>query len=116
MKHARWILILYSVMSAWMLGSTEAQQLKQTLVVNPPSGPVTPFTGKQCVQPVCCFRFSPDGKILASDQRENIALWNIQSGKRLATWKGHSGDVISMRFSPDGKWLASASADKTVRL
>ena len=35
-----------------------------------------------------------------------IKLWNIQSGKLVRTFKGHTGDVKSVTFSPDGKQVA----------
>ena len=45
-----------------------------------------------------------------------IALWDMETGNRLATFVGHTGDVNHMRFSPDGMSLASASGDGTVRV
>jgi len=58
---------------------------------------------------------SPDGKTLAtviSDMRtmspENaIKLWDITTGKELATYEGHTEGTVCLEFSPDGKILAT---------
>ena len=61
--------------------------------------------------------YSPDGKALASASKDQtIKLWDVTTGKELATLKGHSGFVISVAFSPDGKTLASGSLDQTIKL
>ena len=61
--------------------------------------------------------FSPDGKKLASGSDDKtVRLWEVETGKQLATLTGHSDSVWSVAFSPDGKKLASGSRDQTVRL
>ena len=58
--------------------------------------------------------FSADGKALASagvsDEKGpgEPKLWDVATGKKKATLKGHAGLVWSVAFSPDGKSLASA--------
>lgn len=66
--------------------------------------------------------FSPDGKMLASGSGESfgdewtIELWDVASGQKLNSLKGHTSSINSVKFSPDGKMLASGSDDKTVKL
>lgn len=59
----------------------------------------------------------PDGKTLASGSfGDDIKLWDVTSGKGMATLKGHEGTVWSVAFDRDGKLLASGSEDKTIKL
>jgi WD40 repeat protein len=58
--------------------------------------------------------FSPDGKMIAAADGDNIAMvWEVSSGKRLSTIIGH-GTIIRMSegtlaFSPDGKMIAAGN-------
>ena len=45
-----------------------------------------------------------------------IAVWEVESGKHLATFRGHVTDVLKLAFSPDNTLLASASHDGTILL
>ena len=61
--------------------------------------------------------FSPDGSKLASASDDNLAkIRDPQSGKELATLRGHSDKVLALAFSPDGKKLATCGYDGTVKL
>ncbi len=56
--------------------------------------------------------FTGNGKILASGDRGGILkLWDVATGKELASFKGHTGPVYSVVFTPDGKTLASGAEE-----
>jgi WD40 repeat protein/serine/threonine protein kinase len=56
---------------------------------------------------------SPDGKLLAAGCRDKtIRIWNIETGKPIATLEGHTFDFVwQVVFSPDGKHLASQAVN-----
>ena len=45
-----------------------------------------------------------------------IQLWDVASGREIATIKGHGRGVSKIAFSRDGKLLASGGTDNTIRL
>ena len=52
--------------------------------------------------------FSPDGQTLVSGSKDkSIKLWDVENGKEIRTFNGHSDWVWSVRISPKGKILAS---------
>jgi WD40 repeat protein/tRNA A-37 threonylcarbamoyl transferase component Bud32 len=87
---------------------------------------------------ISCEAISPDGKTLATgtvavdfplslvsfDIRQHwyvpmpntsgeVILWDLATGRKLATLGGHEGMVTSVAFAPDGKTLASTSLAST---
>ncbi len=55
------------------------------------------------------FAFSPDGKLLATEDPGGwqLEMWNTETGKSLGRF-GQIDDPVSLAFSPDGKQLLSA--------
>jgi WD40 repeat protein len=43
-------------------------------------------------------------------------VWEVESGRALAVWTGHTQAVSSCAWSPDGKRALSAGYDNTMRL
>ncbi len=61
---------------------------------------------------------APDGaSFVAADVKGNTAsLRDVGTGKRLATLKGHSDQVLAVGYSPKGDVVATGAADGTARL
>lgn len=70
------------------------------------------------------FALSPNSKLLAiaysffldHQVEHRISLWDIDSGKRICIFKGHTDRISSITFSPDGSLLSSGGDDNTVRV
>lgn len=69
--------------------------------------------------------FSPDGRTLLSSSRDNseaedgtqpalMRLWDVESGRLIRPFLGHTARVYKARFSADGRYVISASSDETV--
>jgi WD40 repeat protein len=53
---------------------------------------------------------------IATTDGNKIYLWNGVTGEKLATLKGHTGDILCLSYSRDGAQLASGSLESTIRL
>ncbi len=72
---------------------------------------------------IFCAAFSPCERYLVGGawweeglEKVPIYVWEIASGKRLATLRGHPTDVQDLAISPDNTLLASASYDGSILL
>ncbi|AFY56498.1 WD40 repeat-containing protein [Rivularia sp. PCC 7116] len=60
--------------------------------------------------------FSPDGKIIATANRDNtVTLWT-RSGTKSKPLTGHKNALRTVAFSPNGKFIASAGRDKVIKI
>ncbi|MBD2683119.1 MULTISPECIES: caspase family protein [Nostoc] len=59
--------------------------------------------------------FSPDGKKIASANKDGTIVIRFTDGKIIKKLKGHRGFVSKVRFSPNGKFLISSGEDGTIK-
>ncbi len=45
-----------------------------------------------------------------------VKLWDVETGRALASLEGHEGFIASLAFSPDGRLLATGGMDELVGL
>jgi WD40 repeat protein len=70
--------------------------------------------GSNPLHAVC---FSPDSMyVISGSYNGSIDLWDVNTGNKLRTFKGHSEPVLSLAFSHTGTQIISGSLDSTVRL
>jgi WD40 repeat protein len=65
---------------------------------------------------VWSIALSPDGtKVVSGSGDGAVRLWDMDTGKVIAKWMGHTDSVISVYWSRDGRRVLSGSKDGTVR-
>ena len=66
---------------------------------------------------VTATAFSPDGKLIASaDRQGSVVVREAANGREVHDFKGADGALTSLAFSPDSSMLATAGADRSVCL
>ncbi len=61
--------------------------------------------------------FSPDGRrVVTASSDQTARVWEVETGRLLATLQGHRDIVHSATFSPDGRRVVTASSDQTARV
>jgi WD40 repeat protein/serine/threonine protein kinase len=79
------------------------------------------LTHKEMIRPITAYSnaiawtmaFSPDGKMLATGDREGelvFKIWDTVTGALIAALPGTNQDCLGVAFSPDGKRLATLSS------
>ncbi len=108
MKHFRFLMILWLLVSLFLLnsfGQNETQiGLPENAIKRIGNGTAYDIT------------YSPDGKFLAVATTIGIWLYETDTYKPLSLLTGHTDSVWSVEYSADGKILASGSRDNTIRL
>ncbi len=71
----------------------------------------------RCPSETSVLCFSPGGKrIVTSDWKNVVTLWDTATGSMLRDLRGHSRPVEFASYSPNGKWLLTSSDDGTAKL
>jgi len=77
---------------------------------------ISSFKGRFGYSGISSVAFSPDGKLVLLCNSDIMELLEVNSGRVIRSFKGHSGAVKSVAFSPDGKLALSGSYDGTMKL
>lgn len=56
----------------------------------------------------------PQGERFATIDNADILIWNLQSGIKAKTLKGHTNHIVDVAWSTDGDWLATASESEVI--
>jgi formylglycine-generating enzyme required for sulfatase activity/WD40 repeat protein/serine/threonine protein kinase len=70
-------------------------------------------------KPTTEVAFSPDGRTLAIGTfvwDRALRLCDVNTGRELHAYRGHTSNILTLAFSPDAKTLVSGSDDWSVRL
>jgi WD40 repeat protein len=60
---------------------------------------------------------TPDGRrVISASGDKTLKIWDMESGRVLATLEGHAGGVTACAVTPDGRRVVSASGDRTLKL
>jgi WD40 repeat protein len=86
---------------------------------------------KENSAPAPCLAFAPDSKKLAAGLQDRpakledkevkqkdkwVKVWEVPSGKKLASFAAHAGGVLAVQFSPKGDLLATAGQDRLAKI
>ncbi|OAX35726.1 WD40 repeat-like protein, partial [Rhizopogon vinicolor AM-OR11-026] len=69
--------------------------------------------GESQVNPIA---LSPDGKKVVCGSGDAVRLWDIDTGRVIATWTGHANNVSSVGWNRNGWRVVSGSYDETARV
>jgi len=82
----------------------------------PKSGMTGAWSGDRANE-VNSVAISADGRrALSGGVGAEVILWDLETGKEIRRFSGHTGTIWAVCFSPDGRRALSGSIDHTVRL
>jgi WD domain, G-beta repeat len=59
---------------------------------------------------------APGALAVPASDDQTVRLWDVETGRELHKFLGHTAEVRSVAFSPEGRFAVSGGIDKTVRL
>ncbi|UXX79972.1 caspase family protein [Reichenbachiella carrageenanivorans] len=62
------------------------------------------------------IRVSPDEQLVAKARGASVQLWDMDKGRVVRSFDGHTHGVITFEFSKDGQYFFTASGDKTIKM
>jgi WD40 repeat protein len=65
---------------------------------------------------ISAIKISPDGRLLAIGNRNEVWLWDTASWQIIKKFLGHNDLIEGLVFTPDGTKILSASRDGTIRV
>ena len=66
---------------------------------------------------IFALAFSPDGsRIAVGGVADEVPVYDSETGKRVATCKGHTGGIFVLAFHPDGSQVATGGFDGVIRI
>lgn len=63
-----------------------------------------------------CCRFLDDNQIVTSSGDMTCALWDIQTGRQITCFTGHTGDVLSLSLAADARTFVSSACDASAKV
>ena len=60
---------------------------------------------------------TPDGRhVVSASSDKTLKVWELASGRAVATLQGHTDGVTACAVTPDGRHVVSASEDQTLKV
>jgi WD40 repeat protein len=116
---------VFSRDSKTMAGILEGQGRVSVAIWDVGSGKRVKQLKADALSYVRSLALSADGAWLATGQGvrsrtvvepSDVLLWDVKTGRRVVTLRGHVNGVLTLAFHPNGKRLASGGSDGSVRL